>query len=63
MADAPQTTSDDPLRAALKWVDEVHPTPTTDGAAMVLLTWQEWNALRSALGLSEQKPIGRRKRV
>lgn len=44
------------LRAALKWVEQVHPRKTRDGGAAVEMTWEEWNALRRALGLREQPP-------
>ncbi len=45
----------DDLRAALQWVSEVHPGKTRDGAARIDLTWEQWNNLRRALGLTEQR--------
>ena len=43
-------------RDVLKWVGEVYPATTRDGAACVDMTWGEWAALRAALGLHPQPP-------
>lgn len=48
VADAPK------LIAALEWVDQVYPGKDRNGAAVVCMTWIEWNALRAALGLPIQ---------
>lgn len=51
------------LRAALKWVDEVYPETLRDsGGANVHITWEEFNAMRAALGLLPRKPRPRRRR-
>ncbi|CAH2606247.1 conserved protein of unknown function (plasmid) [Rhodovastum atsumiense] len=50
----------DRLVRALAWVDEVYPGRTGDGAAVVHMTWDEWNELRAALGLPVQ-PVPRRR--
>lgn len=42
------------LRKALEWVAQVYPGKNKGGAAVVEVTWEEWNALRRALGLREQ---------
>ena len=48
------------LRAALAWVKQVHPaTNRESGNAVVHTTWGEWNALRRALRLLEQRPLSR----
>jgi hypothetical protein len=48
------------LRAALAWVGQVHPaTNRESGNAVVHTTWDEWNALRRALRLLEQRPLSR----
>lgn len=39
------------IKRALSWVSEVHPGKNEDGAAVVEMTWEQWNALRKALGL------------
>jgi hypothetical protein len=48
------------LRAALAWVGQVHPATNREGSnAVIHTTWDEWNALRRALGLLEQRPLSR----
>ncbi len=48
------------LRAALAWVGQVHPaTDRESGNAVVHTTWDEWNALRRAMRLLEQRPLSR----
>jgi len=51
------------LRDALKWVGEVYPSMNREsGGAVVHMTWEEWNAMRLALGLKEQPARDTRKR-
>jgi hypothetical protein len=48
------------LRAALAWIGQVHPaTDRQSGNAVVHTTWDEWNALRRAMRLLEQRPLSR----
>lgn len=50
-----QTTADlARLSAALAWVDEVYPHRNRYGAAVVEMTWDQWNELRAAMGLRNQ---------
>lgn len=42
------------LRDALKWVGQVYPGKSAHGGAIVYMTWEEWGALRDALGLYPQ---------
>ena len=51
---------DDELRAALSWIDEVYPAKTPDGGgAIFIMTWEQWNIIRRAMGLREHTGIGR----
>jgi hypothetical protein len=43
------------LRGVLKWVGEVYPSMNRESdGAVVHMTWEEWNAMRLALGLKAQ---------
>lgn len=44
------------LRGALTWVDQVQPSNLPWSGAQVEMTWDEFNAMRAALGLKERKP-------
>lgn len=47
------------LHDALKWVPTVVPAKNRHGAAVVEMTWEEWNKLRRAMGLPEHKEPAR----
>lgn len=44
------------FRTALAWLDEVHPANLPWTGAQVQMTWEQWNAIRAAMGLPEQQP-------
>lgn len=47
------------LDPAVQWAGEVYPETESGGAAVIRLTWEEWNAFREAVGLNRQ-PVRKR---
>ena len=49
------------LEGLIRWVGECYPATLPWSGAQVELTWQQFNGMRSAIGLKPLKPVPRRK--
>lgn len=55
---AAMTKERDELRASIAWVDEVYPERIEAGGAGIQITWEEFNAMQAAIGVTVDKRIG-----
>ena len=46
------------MRASISWVDEVYPERIEAGGAGLQITWEEFNAMQAAIGVTIDKRIG-----